>query len=436
MDGRVDIERSEVSSILLGSIPNHGHATAVIDVGRGLVASGHRVRMLTTQRYRDRVRNAGLEFIALPAEADVDLDDPNTRFPERERQRGLAAARFDLLNLLLEPVPHQLAAVEAAVAAAPTDAVLVEPLFAGAGLFLDQPAEGRPLLGVLGVIPCPLPGRGIGPYGMGLRYRPGALGALRGRVLDAVGERVLAPAEARLREIEAEVGRRLPGATLFEWPAHADVLAQLTVSGFEYPRPDVSNLRFVGPVSATQPSSTPLPEWWGDLDDRPIVHVTQGTLANKDLSQLILPTLDALADRDVQIVASLGGRPVDDLPGPHPTNARIASYLPYDQLLPRTDLLVSNGGYTTVQLALSHGIPVVVAGSTEDKAEVAARVRWSGVGIGLRTDTPSPERVRRAVDTVLSDPKYRHRARVMAAEMADAPGVAAIESLITGARST
>ncbi len=425
-----------MSSILLGSIPNHGHVTAVIDVGRGLVASGHRVRMLTGQRHRERVSGAGLEFIALPAEADVDLDDPNAAFPEREGLRGLAAVRFDLLNLLLEPVRHQLAAIEAAVAQEPTDAVLVEPLFAGGGLFLDQPADTRPLVGVLGVIPCSLPGPGIGPYGIGLRYRPDALGGLRGRVLDVLGARVLAPAEARLREIEAEVGRRLPGTTLFDWPAHADVLAQLTVSGFEYPRPHVANLRFVGPVSATQRSTTPLPEWWDDLDDRPIVHVTQGTLANKHLSQLILPTLEALADRDVQVVVSLGGRPVDDLPGPHPANARIATYLPYDELLPCTDLLVSNGGYTTVQLALSHGVPVVVAGSTEDKAEVAARVRWSGVGIGLRTGTPSPSRVRRAVDTVLSHPQYRQRARALAAEMADAPGVTAIESLISEARST
>ena len=43
-------------------------------------------------------------------------------------------------------------------------------------------------------------------------------------------------------------------------------------------------------------------------------------------------------------------------------------------LLPRTDVLVTNGGYGGVQQALAHGVPLVVAGRTEDKVEVAARV--------------------------------------------------------------
>ena len=39
----------------------------------------------------------------------------------------------------------------------------------------------------------------------------------------------------------------------------------------------------------------------------------------------------------------------------------------------------------------------VVAGSTEDKPEVAARVAWSGAGVNLRSGSPSAARVRRAV---------------------------------------
>jgi UDP:flavonoid glycosyltransferase YjiC (YdhE family) len=43
------------------------------------------------------------------------------------------------------------------------------------------------------------------------------------------------------------------------------------------------------------------------------------------------------------------------------------------------------------------GVPLVVAGDTEDKPEVAARVTWSGVGITLRTGRPRPDRLRAAV---------------------------------------
>jgi UDP:flavonoid glycosyltransferase YjiC (YdhE family) len=49
------------------------------------------------------------------------------------------------------------------------------------------------------------------------------------------------------------------------------------------------------------------------------------------------------------------------------------------------------------------GVPLVVAGDTEDKAFVAARVAWTGAGISLRTSRPRPEEVRYAVREVLND---------------------------------
>jgi UDP:flavonoid glycosyltransferase YjiC (YdhE family) len=80
--------------------------------------------------------------------------------------------------------------------------------------------------------------------------------------------------------------------------------------------------------------------------------------------------------------------------------------------------MVTNGGYGGVQHALSYGLPLVVAGTTEDKLEVSARVVWSGTGINLRTDTPTPTEVLRAVQTLLSDPRYRQRAQTLQAEYA------------------
>ena len=63
--------------------------------------------------------------------------------------------------------------------------------------------------------------------------------------------------------------------------------------------------------------------------------------------------------------------------------------------------MVTNGGYGAVQRALSMGVPLVVAGNTEDKPEVAARVAWTGAGVNLRTGTPTPSAVRAAVREVL-----------------------------------
>ena len=147
--------------------------------------------------------------------------------------------------------------------------------------------------------------------------------------------------------------------------------------------------------------------------------MTQGTLANHNFQLLIAPTLAALANEpDVLVVATAGGRPVDAIPGAIPSNARVASYLPFEWLLPHVDVLVTNGGYGSVNQAMSFGIPLVTAGMTEDKADVNARVAWSGVGVNLATNEPTPEALRAAVRTVLDRPAYRMRASQMADESA------------------
>jgi UDP:flavonoid glycosyltransferase YjiC (YdhE family) len=69
-------------------------------------------------------------------------------------------------------------------------------------------------------------------------------------------------------------------------------------------------------------------------------------------------------------------------------------------------------------MALSHGIPIISAGLTEDKEEVSAHVQWAGVGIDLRTNQSTPETVRRATREILKNPVYRDRAKELALEFA------------------
>ena len=92
-----------------------------------------------------------------------------------------------------------------------------------------------------------------------------------------------------------------------------------------------------------------------------------------------------------------------------PSNVRVADFIPYDEILLHCDLFVTNGGYGAVQHAIANGTPMIVAGSSEDKPENAARVEWAGIGINLRTGTPSEEMLRGAVESVLGEPSFRQR---------------------------
>ena len=96
----------------------------------------------------------------------------------------------------------------------------------------------------------------------------------------------------------------------------------------------------------------------------------------------------------------------------------LTRFVPYDMLLPHVSTFVTNGGYTGVTLALAHGVPLVQAGMTEEKHEIARRIEWTGVGVRLGTTRPARRRSRRGVRTVLDEPRYREAAALVRAEMA------------------
>lgn len=422
-----------MASILITCTPAHGHVIPSLAAAKHLVAGGHDVRVLTGAAYRDRVLAAGAEFLPLPVEADIDLDHPNDVFPERATLRGVPEVRFSLTNLFVKPAPAQLRAVDAAIAERPVDIVLTEAMFFGAALLAARPRSERPAIVTLGIVPLSADDPDVAPFGLGIPPLPGPLGRLRNAFLRVTSEKfVFAPVLAAARAAFREAGLAAPdGIPLFDPAARSELLLQFTVPGFEYPlRRPRTNVRFVGPLSRTAPSGLRTPDWWGDLDgDRPIVHVTQGTIANDDLSQLVLPTLEGLADSDVLVVVSTGGRPVSGL-GELPANVRVAEYLPYDLLFPRLAAFVTNGGYGGLHYALEHGVPIVAAGTTEDKLETTARVAWSGAGVNLRTDTPSPSQVRDAVATVLATPTYHAAAQRLGAEIAASPGLAGLDDAL------
>lgn len=424
-----------MSTYLLCANPVQGHVAPIIAIARDLVARGHDVTVLTGSRFREAVEAAGAAHRALGGIADYDDRVMQDHLPDRDKYRGIAKLQYDIQTIFIKTVPDQTRAVEAAIAELAPDAILVDAAFAGAiPILLDGPAS-RPAVLAAGVIPLSQSSVDAAPYGLGLAPKPGALGRLRNRVLNLLVQKVLFRQTQRLaNETMVALGRPKLGRFILDQSTLFDRFLQLSPAEFEYPRSDLSsNLRFVGTVLPPAPVAGPLPEWWSELDgERPVVHVTQGTIDNKDFDRLVRPTLDALADRDVLVVVATGGRPVEEL-SELPANARAAEFLPYDLLLPKTDVFVTNAGFGGTQYALSHGVPLVAAGDTEDKPEVSMRAEWSGVGVNLKTGTPTAAAIGAGVDRVLADRGYRDRARALAARIREYDTFDAIESELEAA---
>jgi MGT family glycosyltransferase len=409
--------------ILIASTPATGHINPMFSIGQMLVAAGHDVVGLSANAVRGRIEAAGATFHAFPPEADLDFRDMVGTFPEiRHIPPGPELSRFYLERVFIDPLTAQHEGMLEVLRDFPADVILADDMFYGALPMLLGPRHVRLPIILCGTMFLHVPRDDGGPNFAGLL--PAANDAERKEYAALLAEReatLYAPVREYLNRRLAALGvgpvSVIPGEAIVKLP---DAYLQLTVPSFEYNRRHVpASVRFIGTMPII-PNQAPLPAWADEIDgSRRVVLVTQGTVSNHDFNRLVAPTLTALADEpDLLVVATCGGRPVEAVPGPIPANARLASYLPFEWLLPRVSAVVTNGGYGSVNQALSFGVPLVGAGLTEDKADVNSRVAWSGVGIDLKTNEPTPPALRQAVRAVLDTPHYRARAAAMAQDFA------------------
>lgn len=339
---------------------------------------------------------------------------------------AVACAYAELLYI--RPMAGLLRDYQAILERFPADVVLVDSGCLGAMALHEK---GGPPWATLGVIPLTLTGPDVPIFNAGL---PPATTALERAwywwmnwMWRQFGE---GPARASLDQARARLGLTpLPRSmALMDNLISPFLHLQGTIPAFEYPRRSLPpQVHFVGPFLTAQPTDTALPHWWPEFQaDRPVVVVSQGTVNTKP-EDLVMPALRGLAEEKVLIVAISPNREALE---PVPDNARVEPYIPYEVLLPRADVLVTNGGYTGIQTALACGIPLVVAGTEGDKFHNATLVERVGAGINLRIDSPTPQQIAEAVRTVLRNPTYRDNARRLQAEYAQYDGPTTAVQLI------
>jgi MGT family glycosyltransferase len=409
-------------NILFASTPATGHINPLLAIVRMLRAEGHEITFLTGSAFRDRIENSAAKFVSLQGNADVDGRNLLSVVPElKDIPPGLEWFRVAIERFFLDRLPAQHQSLLDAVQECQADVIVGDDMFFGVLPMLLGPRSTRPPIVLCGTSFLHWAREDGAPNFLGLP--PATTDVQRRRYADIAreyGEAVDQPSLVSLNKVLDVLGVGPVSVPLFHSVVElADAYMQLSVPRFEFPRQIPSSVHFVG-TPPIIPGQAPLPPWAHELNGpRKVVLVTQGTVANHNFRLLIAPTLAALANEpDVLVVATAGGRPVEAIPGAVPSNARLASYLPFEWLLPRVDVLVTNGGYGSVNQAMSYGIPLVTAGMTEDKADVNARVAWSGVGVNLATNEPTQEALRAAVRTVLDRPAYRMRASQMADEFA------------------
>ncbi|KAK3906127.1 glycosyltransferase [Staphylotrichum tortipilum] len=269
------------------------------------------------------------------------------------------------------------------------------------------------------------------PFGLGLPYDPTPENLALWQGISQQMVPVMTDVLGHYNDIYASLGatRPLVGPFFDIILGFGNATVMATTPSLEYPisHPDPT-LRLIGGLPLKPlPADYAHPAWWPTItanaalpsssEKKKLVFVTQGTI-HRDYTEIIMPTLTALSERsDLLVVATLGARGAT-LPDtfPVPSNAIVADYLPYDAILPHAEVFVSNAGYGGFMQGVMNGVPMVLAGTMADKAEVAARAEWAGVAVNLRAQRPEGVAIMAGVDKVLGDGGYKKRAVELRAE--------------------
>ncbi|MCZ4603684.1 glycosyltransferase [Streptomyces sp. Lzd4kr] len=422
-----------MTKILVAASPAYGHFAPLRVVAQYLSGRGHDVTLLSHKDFAESA-GSGVRFRAFTGEADVDLE-AFLKSPERLAiPEGPAQFAWDMRNVFVKAVAGQHRDIQRCIEEAGEEPVVLihETGLLGAVPSLMGAPGPRPVAAVgLGPVSFTLVSVDTAPFGMGLSPDSTEEGRVRNQAAYAAMGQLMGPAQELFEQILGELGVPEGPVPFFldSTILKADRFLQLSVEELSYKRSDTpAHVKFVGTLPPAAARSD-LPAWWPEVTGAGnLVVVTQGTIANQDFADLIEPTLRALTDFPGLVVAATGrAGEVQDAPG----NARVAEFIAFDDLLPHTDVLVTNGGFGAVQQALRHGVPMVTAGLSEEKQENNVRLAATGAAVNLATNRPAADDVRQAVDTVLNTNSYRANAKRLAAEYAKLNALEEIEKAVS-----
>jgi len=197
--------------------------------------------------------------------------------------------------------------------------------------------------------------------------------------------------------------------------------------------PTHRNVRLMRPEASTG-ASVAVPDWLALLGTRrPLVYLTAGTEPSSALAPW-QPAFEALAQLDVDVVATTGPALDPATFGEPPANVRVERFVPQALLLARAAVVASHAGAGTMLGAAALGVPQLLFPAVADQWDNADAIASTGAGIVCEPTARTADGLRAVLQRLLDDTSIRDAAAQVAAEIAEMPEaaqhVAAIEALV------
>jgi zeaxanthin glucosyltransferase len=173
---------------------------------------------------------------------------------------------------------------------------------------------------------------------------------------------------------------------------------------------------------------------WERLTGKPIVYASMGTVQNGN-AEVFRTIAAAVANKDAQLVLSIGNVLRREQIGPVPKHAIVVNHAPQLELLEKASVCITHAGFNTALEALTQGVPQVAIPVTHDQPGVAARIAAHKTGVVASFEKLTVSHLSTLVDEVLNNSIYRDNARKFQQAIAKTNGLSRAADLLEEAFS-
>ncbi|RXN28591.1 UDP-glucuronosyltransferase 2A1-like protein [Labeo rohita] len=196
-----------------------------------------------------------------------------------------------------------------------------------------------------------------------------------------------------------------------EMMGKADIWLIRTYWDFEFPRPFLPNIKYVGGLHCTPAKPLPkdMEEFVQSSGDDGIVVFSLGSMIDKLPKETSNMIASALARIPQKVLWQYGGEKPDTLG----ENTRIYKWIPQNDLLghPKTRAFITHGGINGIYEAIYHGIPMVGIPLCADQPDNLVHMKARGAAVVIdNIKTMQPQDLLDGVNAIINDPSYKENA--------------------------
>ncbi|XP_055140707.1 UDP-glucuronosyltransferase 2B15 isoform X3 [Symphalangus syndactylus] len=198
--------------------------------------------------------------------------------------------------------------------------------------------------------------------------------------------------------------------TLFETMGKAEMWLIRTYWDFEFPRPFLPNVDFVGGLHCkpAKPLPKEMEEFVQSSGENGIVVFSLGSMISNMSEERANKIASALAQIPQKVLWRFDGKKPNTLG----SNTRLYKWLPQNDLLghPKTKAFITHGGTNGIYEAIYHGIPMVGIPLFADQHDNIVHMKAKGAALSVDTRTMSSRDLLNALKSVINDPIYKENA--------------------------